>query len=59
MELPLQQEDASVLRRVLEASLSDLRAEVGKTENYEMRQGLKHDEETLKTIIARLTSAGA
>ena len=40
----------------VEAALSDLRMEVSGTENYDMRQDLKKDEDVLKSIISRLGS---
>ncbi len=54
MELTLQTEEMELLKRVLSLALSDLRMEIADTENYDMRQGLKQDEETLKGILARL-----
>ena len=56
MELLLESEEASLLKRVLGSYLSDLRAEIGKTENYEFRQGLKQDETQIKSLLARLDS---
>ncbi len=38
----------------LTTSLRELREEIGKTENYDMRQGLKADEERLKSLLVRL-----
>jgi hypothetical protein len=54
MELHLDQNEADVTFRVLTNYLSDLRMEIGKTENYNLRQALKEDEETIKALIARL-----
>ena len=58
MDLTLQSEEATLVRRVLANYLSDLRAEVYKTENYELRQELKSDEAAIKSIIDRLDRAG-
>lgn len=58
MQLILQPEEAALLKRVLATYLSDLRAEVYKTENYDLRQDLKRDEAALKAILARLEQAG-
>jgi hypothetical protein len=59
MQLSLTDEEAALLRNVLERHLSLLREEVGKTENYQMRQELKADEALLKGLIARLQTAAA
>jgi hypothetical protein len=58
MDLTLQTDEATLVRRVLANYLSDLRAEVYKTENYELRQELKADEAVIKSIIERLDRAG-
>jgi hypothetical protein len=39
---------------VLTSYLSDLREEIGKTENYDLRQTLKRDEDTIKSLLSRL-----
>ncbi|MBE7519036.1 MAG: hypothetical protein HS107_07285 [Thermoflexaceae bacterium] len=54
MELKLEQSEAALLKQVLERFLGNLRMEIGKTENFGMRQELKADEEVVKAIIARL-----
>ena len=59
MELTLDANEAEVLKRVVSQALSDLPMEISDTDNYDMRQDLKRDEETLKSIIARLDSAPA
>lgn len=53
------EEEGGLLLRTLESALGDLRMEVGKTENFAMRQGLKHDEELLKAMIARLRAVAS
>ena len=54
MELKLEPAEAALLRQVLERHLSNLREEIGKTENFDWRKGLQADEATLKAIIGRL-----
>lgn len=54
MELRLEASEAALLKETLEGFLGNLRMEVGKTENYAMRQGLKADEEVVKSHITRL-----
>ena len=54
VDLKLGNYEAELLRRVLISYVSDLRMEIADTDNYDMRQGLKSDEEVLKGIIARL-----
>ena len=59
MNLTLQPNEAALVRRILANYLSDLRAEVYKTENFELRQELKDDEATVRSIIERLGHAEA
>jgi hypothetical protein len=54
MNLMLNDDELVLLRGLLQRDLADLRAEIGKTENFNMRQDLKRDEERLKSIIARV-----
>lgn len=55
VQLNLEQRELDLLRNLLERALGDLRMEVGKTENYQMRTELKEDEAVLKGIIERLS----
>jgi hypothetical protein len=59
MELHLEGAETQLLAQVVSRHISDLRAEIVKTENYAMRQDLKHDEDVLKGILARLQGAPA
>jgi hypothetical protein len=54
VDLQLAPDEVSFLSRVLSSYLSDLRAEIVKTENYEFRQGLKDDEARIKSLLSRL-----
>jgi hypothetical protein len=54
MDLTIDAEESRVLRRVLDHYLREIREEIGKTENFDYRQGLKQDEEILKALIARV-----
>lgn len=54
MQLALDTEEAALLHRVLTSYLSDLREEIGKTENFDFRQGLKQDEAQIKSLLSRL-----
>lgn len=56
MQLRVDTDEARVLRAVLERYLGDLRAEIYKTENADMRTDLKSDEATIKTLLGRLTA---
>jgi DNA-binding MarR family transcriptional regulator len=58
MQLTLQPEEATLLKQVLTRFVSDLKMEISNTEKYEMREELKADEATLKSIIERLEQAG-
>ncbi len=57
MQMQIDGQEASLLRSILERHLGDLRAEIYKTENADMRNDLKHNEETIKELIARLGGA--
>ncbi len=54
MQLTLNSAEAALLASILDRHLGNLRMEVGKTENFEMRNALKHDEVVLKALIKRL-----
>ena len=56
MEITLSLDEAGVVREVLEQYLSDLRAEIGKTESYDMRQELHQRERIVSAVISRLTA---
>jgi hypothetical protein len=53
----LTQEEAGVLREVLESYLSDLRMEIGGTENMNFREMLKKKEVFLMEILRRLQTS--
>ena len=55
MELVLTDEEARLLREVLTNHIGDLRSEITHTERYALRQALKHDEELLRALVARLS----
>lgn len=59
MDLMLNNDEAALVRNLLERQLSLLREEIGKTENYAMRQDLKNDEALLKGVLQRLEGAPA
>jgi len=50
----LSDEEKDVLVDLLEKDVSDLRYEIGNTDSYDYRQGLKHREEVLKKILGQL-----
>ena len=54
MELHLEEHEASLLRTILERHLGDFRMEIGKTEDYDMRQWMKRDEQSIKSMLANL-----
>ena len=57
MELKLDAAETALLADILRRHLSLIREEVGKTENFQMRQELKADEAILKGILERLAQA--
>lgn len=56
MELKLEENEVALLRNILERYLGDFKMEIGKTENFEMRNSMKQDEATLVGIMGRLGS---
>ena len=59
MELKLDDKEAGLLKTILEQHLSDLRMEIADTEKYDWRNEMKKDEETIKSLIARLGAPGS
>src|SRR3954453_12296210 len=54
MQVNLDANEVAALLDALPSYLSDLRTEIGHTENYEMRQQLKAREAALMSVISRL-----
>ncbi len=59
MQLTLEPNETALLTQILERHLSDLREEIGKTENYDWRKSMQADEQTIKALLSRLQGAGA
>ena len=53
-QLDLQPREAELLLSILNEFLADLREEIVSTEEYTMRQNMKKEEGTIKSLIARL-----
>ena len=56
VQLNLLDDEASVLREMLESDLSDLRMEIANTDSLEFRLGLKKREGLLRKLIEQLDS---
>ena len=54
MQVNLEANEVAALLSVLNSYIPQLREEIGKTENYEMRQGLKAQAEMLSDIMTKL-----
>ncbi len=54
IELDLDEEEASILKMVLESYLSDLRMEIADTDSYDFRQMLKQRKAVLIKVIESL-----
>jgi len=52
--IQLADEEAEVLRSVLEEYISELRMEVANTDSMDFRDALKHKEQILKRVAERL-----
>jgi len=57
MEVMLKPNELELVKRILTNYLSDLRMEIADTEDFNLRQDLKADEETIKGVIARIEEA--
>jgi hypothetical protein len=57
MQLELNQGEAELVQRVLTNYLGDLRMEIRDTDSYDFRQGLKEDEQSLRSILERFGAA--
>jgi len=57
MQVNLEANEAAALLNVLNTYIPQLREEIGKTENYNMREELKAQEQTLIGLVARLGGA--
>ncbi len=54
MQITLESDEATILKEVLAQYLSDLRAEIGKTEDYGTRQELHQRVAVLRKVIGQL-----
>jgi hypothetical protein len=54
MNLELNEEQKETMRHALELYVSDLRAEIVKTEKHEWKRGLRREKDILNEIIARV-----
>lgn len=59
MQLEISDDEAALLRDMLANDLSNLREEIYKTENRDMHQALKRNEELLTAIVKRLGATPA
>lgn len=57
IRLELEQDQAEMLREMLEGYLGDLRMEVAQTDLMDVREDLKKKEALLKDLISRLGAA--
>jgi hypothetical protein len=56
-QIELTDQEAELLRDVLEEYVSDLRMEVASTESMDFREALKEKERILKELVERLSRA--
>jgi hypothetical protein len=59
MELSLGPDEAALVLRILGNYAADLRMEIGRTDQYEMRQALKREEALLRALLERLQLAAS
>lgn len=53
MSIEIREEEKNVVCRALNVYLSDLRHEIVKTENYNMKHGLRRERDIIKEIISK------
>jgi hypothetical protein len=53
-QISLSEEEAAVLKDVLESYLGELRMEVSNTEQFDFREALKRKEAVIKGLIGRI-----
>lgn len=58
MELTLTAEGAAVLEETLDEYLTELRAEIARTDSYEYRRQLKRKETFLRKILQQIVTHG-
>jgi hypothetical protein len=54
MQFTLESNETAILKDVLATILADLRAEIGKTEDFDTRQELHQREAVLRKILAQI-----
>lgn len=54
MQSTISPEELETLTEVLKEYLTDLRSEIIDTDDFEYKQGLKHKEEVLRVVLAKL-----
>jgi hypothetical protein len=58
VRLELDEREAELLREVCREALSELRAEIVRTESTDFRRALKEREDILNSLLSRLPRAG-
>jgi hypothetical protein len=58
-KLELTEPEADLLREIVEEWLSDLRVEIGHTDNLDYRERLKRQEAVLRDVLDRLGAPAA
>jgi hypothetical protein len=59
MDLHLNERQHDLLRRIVDAWISDLKMEISETEDFEFRRRLKEDKETAISILEQLDADAA
>lgn len=54
MQVNLSEDEVSALLAALNFYIPELREEIGKTENYDMRESLKAQEQALTALVSKL-----
>ncbi len=54
MQVNLEQNEVTALIEALSSYIPQLREEIGKTENYDMREGLKAQQAALNSVLSKI-----
>jgi hypothetical protein len=57
VDLTLSDEEVSLLTELLDRDLRDLKQEIGSTEGFEFKEGLKAQEQAMVGLIEKLTGS--
>ena len=57
MEIQVSDQECELLARLLDNDLRDLREQIYKTESHDVRESLKRDEESIRSLMQKVQGA--